>query len=305
MDCPICKLQGEHVRASPVGDRYDVDCARCGRFSISGTALAMANHRLPDHLLSAWIRDQNELAQPPKIVSTDLDTLVAGLPKRRVSEKQLLLLRALERHSAYAGAVVHIVPEHDMPLAWCSSVKEFNFIIRALTGRALVQLEAYADPADSFSLDLTVTPAGWLLLEETAKPASLRNQVFVAMSFAPELTSAWLNGIRPAIRRAAFQPYRIDAEPHLDRIDAKIITEIKNSRFLVADVTQQRPGVYFEAGYALGLGLPVFWTVRKDDLQNVHFDTRQYNHIVWESEEELANRLYEFVAAIIGTGEAP
>ena len=72
----------------------------------------------------------------------------------------------------------------------------------------------------------------------------------------------------------------------------------------MADVTQQRAGVYFEAGYALGLGLPVFWCVRKDDLDNVHFDTRQYNHIVWENEEDLAEQLYLFVTAIIGKGRA-
>lgn len=91
-------------------------------------------------------------------------------------------------------------------------------------------------------------------------------------------------------------------EPHVDRIDTKIITEIKNSRFIVADVTEQKHGVYFEAGYALGLGLPVIWCVCKDHLPNVHFDTRQYNHIVWESEYDLKEQLYNFICAIIGKG---
>lgn len=67
---------------------------------------------------------------------------------------------------------------------------------------------------------------------------------------------------------------------------------------------QQRPGVYFEAGYALGLGIPVFWCVRSDDLANVHFDTRQYNHIVWENERQLAEQLYLYVSAIVGKGTA-
>jgi nucleoside 2-deoxyribosyltransferase len=124
------------------------------------------------------------------------------------------------------------------------------------------------------------------------------------MSFAPDLKSAWEIGIRPALRKAGFMPYRVDAEPHIERIDTKIVTEIKNSRFLIADVTRQRPGVYFEAGYALGLGLQVFWCVRSDDLKNVHFDTRQYNHIVWDNEQHLAEQLYLFVSAIIGRGAA-
>ena len=62
--------------------------------------------------------------------------------------------------------------------------------------------------------------------------------------------------------------------------------------------------MYFEAGYALGMGLPVFWCVRKNDLANVHFDTRQYNHITWDTEQHLAEQLYLFVNTIVGKGAA-
>ena len=58
---------------------------------------------------------------------------------------------------------------------------------------------------------------------------------------------------------------------------------IKRSRFLVADVTGGRQGVYFEGGFAKGLGLPVIWTCSHGtdaELKKwMHFDTRQYNHI--------------------------
>ena len=78
------------------------------------------------------------------------------------------------------------------------------------------------------------------------------------------------------------------------------VTEITNSRFVLADVTNQRPGVYFEAGYAMGLGLPVIWSVREDDLRNAHFDTRQYNHIVWKDADDLEQQFYNRVSAVIG-----
>lgn len=304
MDCPICKLAAKHVKEASVGDRHDIECARCGHYTISGTAVAISNSRLPDHRLSAWIRSQNEAASPPSISSATLDDVHKGLPQYRVSEKQLVFLRALERRTPYPGRKVHIVPEFDFPLAWCSAIDEFEYIIRALMARAFVALDKFTDPKDSFSLELTITPAGWAFLDEANKASVLTNQVFVAMSFAAEMSSAWKLGIEPAIRGAKFQPYRVDVEPHLDRIDNKIITEIKNSRFVVADVTMQRPGVYFEAGFAIGLGIPVFWCVREDDLKNVHFDTRQYNHIVWKSEQELAQQLQTFISAIIGRGTA-
>lgn len=304
MDCPICKLAATDVKETSVGDRHDIECARCGQYSISGTAVAISNSRLPDHRLSAWIRSQNEVASPPSVSSATLDDVHKGLPQYRVSEKLLIFLRALERRTPYPGRKVHIVPEFDFPLAWCSATDEFEYIIRALMARALVALDQLTDPKDSFSLELTITPAGWAFLDEANKASVLTNQVFVAMSFAAEMNSAWKLGIEPAIRGAKFQPYRVDVEPHLDRIDNKIITEIKNSRFVVADVTMQRPGVYFEAGFAVGLGIPVFWCVRQDDLKNVHFDTRQYNHIVWTTEQELAQQLQIFISAIIGRGTA-
>ena len=257
-----------------------------------------------DFKLSAWIRSQEDVADVPMITSSTLDEVAKGLPNYRVSEKQILFLRAVEHRSTFAGKKVHIVPEFDFPLAWCSEREEFEYIIRALMGRTLLQLDQFNDPKDSFSLELTVTPMGWTYLDESARPAILSKQAFVAMSFSPVLQRAWLTGIEPAVSKAGFQPYRVDAAPHIDRIDTKIVSEIKNSRFLIADVTQQRPGVYFEAGFAIGLGLPVFWSVREDDLPNVHFDTRQYNHIVWQNEEQLAEKLYSFMRAIVGSGTA-
>ena len=64
-------------------------------------------------------------------------------------------------------------------------------------------------------------------------------------------------------------------------------------RFLVGDFTVDRGGIYFEAGYALGLGLPVIWLVREDELAKVHFDNRQYNFVAWRDGawEELRDRL--------------
>ena len=68
----------------------------------------------------------------------------------------------------------------------------------------------------------------------------------------------------------------------------RIISQIRRSAFLVADVTRHRQGVDFEAGYARALGIPVIWTCQKREVNRAHFATRQYNHIRWETPEELA-----------------
>lgn len=89
---------------------------------------------------------------------------------------------------------------------------------------------------------------------------------------------------------------------HTGKIDDEIISQIRKSRFLVADFTGHRGGVYFEAGFAMGLGLPVFWTCRRDQMKELHFDIRQYNCIDWNTLDELAERLQRRVEAVIGKG---
>ena len=78
------------------------------------------------------------------------------------------------------------------------------------------------------------------------------------------------------------------------------VAEIRNSLFVVAEVTEHKRVVYFEAGYAIGRNLPVIWCVQKDDLDNVHFDTRHYNHVVWKTTDELKEKLYDMICALVG-----
>ena len=56
-------------------------------------------------------------------------------------------------------------------------------------------------------------------------------------------------------------------------------------------------GVYYEAGFARGLGIPVISTCREDERGKLHFDTRQYNHIFWKAPADLADQLHDRVAA--------
>ena len=122
------------------------------------------------------------------------------------------------------------------------------------------------------------------------------------MSFDPSLFPAYEQGLQVGIMRAGYKPLRVDRVEHVNRIDDEIIARIKTSLFVVADFTGHRGGVYFEAGFALGLNLPVIWTCRKDDIAKLHFDIRQYNTIDWDDYEELAGRLQHRIEATMGKG---
>ena len=60
-----------------------------------------------------------------------------------------------------------------------------------------------------------------------------------------------------------------------------------------------KAGVYFEAGYALGRGQKVIYTCKKDDISNAHFDTRNYQHIVWETADDLKQKLIDKINAFV------
>lgn len=151
------------------------------------------------------------------------------------------------------------------------------------------------------SITFSMTPHGWAKLEELATSRIESKQAFVAMWFNNEMTSVWNDGLYKGIEDAGYLALRIDNKEHNDKICDEIIAEIRRSRFVVADFTQNRGGVYFEAGFALGLGIPVIWTVQQAFLQDegVHFDTRQYNHIDYKTPEELRSRLCNRIRATI------
>jgi nucleoside 2-deoxyribosyltransferase len=97
-----------------------------------------------------------------------------------------------------------------------------------------------------------------------------------------------------------FKMLRIDQKHFNDKICDHIIAEIRKSRFMIADCTELRPPVFFEAGYAMGLGLPVIFTCKEGTDIKKCFDTDHYNHIVWKDADDLKDKLKDRILATIG-----
>src|ERR1041385_3683024 len=117
---------------------------------------------------------------------------------------------------------------------------------------------------------------------------------FVAMAINAEkdTEALYFKQIKPALKQLGVRAIRIDEVHHFENIDQRIITEIDNSDFMIADLTFARPSVYFEAGYA-ERKLPVLYTARADHLKpsaadshRVHFDVRQRPILPWFSRND-------------------
>jgi len=299
LKCPICSSDYVNTHSFPEYKNKDGTgyvCAVCGPFFITRPAEINSRNQQPDPRFPSWIRgyEENQLA-PPFITSNLLEEVAKNLPNYSPLEKQLILLRAIERRTKYPGFWVVINDLVDYPLAWATNSEELDYLLKALEQRNFVERSIIKD-----GMSFTIRPEGWEHLDQIAGKPAFSNQTFIAMSFNKEMNIVWTEGIKPAVERAGYKPVRVDKEPHIDRIDAKIISEIKDALFIVADVTGQKQGVYFEAGFALGLKRPVIWCVREDDFSNVHFDTRQYNHIVYKEPKDLQEQLYNVICAVIG-----
>jgi nucleoside 2-deoxyribosyltransferase len=171
----------------------------------------------------------------------------------------------------------------------------------------------------------TLTLEGWKIVNNLRKCHSKSTQVFVAMWFHEKMNSIYDNGFEPAIRDAGYSPMVIRKHIHENRIDDEIEVQIRKSRLLVVDVTGDRSGVYYEAGFAKGLGIPVIWCCNQSwkvrlqknigpdsmevesDTTNwtsmMHFDTRQYTHILWKDEQDLRDQLSIRIQSMLPSNE--
>jgi nucleoside 2-deoxyribosyltransferase len=279
------------------GDGYAVDCTTCGKYTTTSSLHASA-FPLPDserYRFSHWNqRRQLEGRERARLTTQQVAAIVADLPNPPTHSKADILLVSLTRLHPEPGKVFSIDPGTEYSLSCARNEQEGSFFLRGLVARG--DLQVHGSRGNEFS----IMHQGWERAAQLAAQPNISKTAFVALHFSEEMLVIYHSAFEPAIKRAGFEPRLANVPAHNDQIDARIVAEIRQSRFVVADVTGARTGVYFEAGCALGQGRPVIWTCRKSAAANdMHFDTRQYNHILWDSAVDLTDQLYFRIAATI------
>ena len=253
--------------------------------------------------LTTWLIDQrNQGSEQPTITSNIIDHVKTKRPLG-VRERATRLLRFIAGLANAIGETVTVSGSTHGAYAWSESTTwgEIEFLVRYLDETGWTEIRHFLGP----SCQVTVTVAGHSQIAEQATNFD-SSQSFIAMWFHESTAEAFEKGIKPAVEEAGYEPLRIDQKEHINKIDDEIIAEIRRSRFLIADFTQgedgARGGVYYEAGFAHGLDIPVIFTCRLDTVESLHFDTNHYNHIVWENPEDLREKLRNRILAVIGEG---
>jgi hypothetical protein len=294
-----CQICGSASDTAFVRNRASVwlSCPVCGRYTVTTEAMDDLRHlaKTADPILrplSAHLRQAADRGEETHLTTTNWRGLAEAHGRAPVPTK---IRRVFELIAKDAKPGEWTKP--DMRLlalrADIVSDEEFLFILDAVGDRGWIEggRKALGSSDPERPPRFKVTVEGWEALDP-GFGGGVPGVCFVAMSFAPELRPAFDDGIRQAVETdCRMEALRVDNIEHNDKIDDFIIAGIRRAQCLVADVTLQRPGVYYEAGFATGLGRPVIWCCRQNDLDNVHFDTRQFNHIVWTDPAELRVRL--------------
>ena len=307
-------------------DNYVINCYRCGIFYIEELLRESLDRKPIEETkianISGWIREN----QHATIYREDFERL-SSLHTPTAAEKAEKLLKFLAKKYNIAGTVFEIdldrltntldlIEKQEykslkykvdsikdllpyLSTSWTQGTDELSFLLYDYLVRSQHLLERSSEP-----YNLKITPQGWAYLEKLKHINPESRKAFIAYWFNEEIQNDILPLIKQTVEDCGYEPKEMGSHEHNNDINDEIIAQLKQSKFVIADFTGQRGGVYFESGFARGLGLEVIWLCKDDekDKKNIHFDTNHYNFIFWNTsnlKETLTKKLKNRIQATI------
>ena len=327
-ECHFCRSPVSNIfrHDSIDGAISSYQCPKCGHINLQDeTAFALtvpATNPLNDkenRIIGICIRNEFERRGKKHFTTQrtliDLQHMIETYREPDPLEKLDQALLNLGKASKFIGDDIEVNLEEDQLYYHCRTAGELQSILIFLHKDGFIATD-FPEP----QYGLSITPKGYERLRELERTGKDSRQCFVAMWLDDQMNGVYKNAIKPAIEyieddevEPRFRALRIDNKEHANDINDEIIAEIRRSRFMVCDLTGYRGGVYFEAGFAYGLGLEVIYTCRKDWVrqeilksssnkaieelmdsngktipvrkEGIHFDLEHRNRIEWEEGE--------------------
>lgn len=321
--CTICSSP-LYNQEDTGADSIRYKCYQCGEYTITDTAYAS----FPEHInsdykkssLSGWIRRNQGFT-----ITTTNSEMLENISKPNIPDRALSLLKYISMRLPDIGQTFSINnalrtvelfqrPETDvltqedklngefvMPMvseSWSKNRNELNYLINEY----LINSRKYLKIGTAN--DVSITPSGWIQLENTINVQS--DIVFIASKYEETINTFLDSYVVTAIKNAGYTPKLMRSHDHVNVIDNEMLSLIRQSKFVIADLTNNSRGAYYEAGFAHGMGLPVIFTCEKtyyeDEDNAIHFDTSHYPIKTWlndneENAEKYSNELKHFIEA--------
>lgn len=300
--CFFCGKQCNNYRYKNIDSSYSYLCFNCGEVSINEsfqvTIDSVENPKSVKRFLSFYYRTRTENKLKAETVNWDnYKQLISSIyiPKT-LDQKIDFIIKTIGNRSRHFGAMATFYQDNDFVLFNCENSLELKNVLSALAEEKLIEPFTRGG-----QLNIKLSHKGWRYFESNRSINLISNQAFIAMSFSPEMITQIAEVVPDIVIKAGFVPKLIINKEHNNNIVDEIIAEIRNSKFIIVDFTEHRNSVYFEAGFAYGLGLPVIWMCSNKDFKDgkTAFDTNHFNHIIWDSPDDLRTKLYNRIKATI------
>ena len=340
--CPVCGADNTLITRQPEFNKF-IECETCGRFEIYSFFDDYKIDHYKDELASYLFYNNGKTNMPIDVDNKYFfnyigpeeeykkekekydycywvnESVVKAWYPRTFSEKvDLFLLFLAKRQSRFAEVIV--LSDEDVFSA-CFIKKQKSENMRCSDNEILKQIDYFLNYfIDNELLDCShnkfvILPKGLQRIDELQKTNSNNKNVFVSMAFNDD-TKETREAIRKGIVEGKFSPEFIDEIIHNKQIVPEMFRLIRESRFLILDISEPNYGAYYEAGYALGLGKEVIITCNEDVFNSniykyseeemkkfgkflkPHFDIAQKQILVWKDYEDLTKKLSEWIKAL-------
>ena len=260
-----------------------------------------------------FVWDKNYVSEKTQIRPFELGLLKLKKIDHKYKEDLILkkISEKLKDSNPFSQVSFHLFDIYELNIAdfselyeWYKSLAAKGMIILSISSTSPTNpIHTEKTKSDFLSHNVKLTSKGWDKIYSGSLPSNSRD-VFIAMAFTDQSGADLSSATGDAIKRACFalnwNPVIVNEVPHNDGIMDKVIGLINESHFVIADLTYQKSGVYYEAGYAKSKGLQVIHCVNEAEKNNCHFDVRHLNLIIWKDHSELEAKLIHRIKATIG-----
>lgn len=312
--CPVCVHSADLVPV-PAEDMNEYNCVRCGRYRIVRSLEATLRTKLPPDA-PGWIVLSRTIAHgqrpdgtPLEIHSGNFQHFIAGakFPNPAQQANELLLFLG----DAGVGPSEYVQVRRERLMGYIGTPdrggtgkeKGLNWITLWMKDDGgLIDWDTSSGPGATWRVRLT--PKGWHRFETLQRENPDSRIAFMAMAYnVQDIERAFKECFIPAVAVTGFELRRLDTTPKAGLIDLRMRVDLRACKFVVADLTDENRGAYWEAGFAEGLGRHVFYTCEATNFDKVakrYFDVEHMLTIKW-SLAKLATAGEELKAAIRNT----
>lgn len=282
--CPACGTSVETPAIAEPDDTIRFTCSRCGTHRFTSPAIEDLTdvRRRPEHV--ALLSFKLTRTAPSVVISGALiqDFVSSGGLPTPVERIDLLLDYMASRGDA--GLRLPLIASTLVGRLGCLDANGASWV------RLQASNEGYIEGDNQVNYRLSLK--GWQRRTTWLQGGADSTHAFMAMHYSAEMQRVFLDHLVPAVAATGFE-LRTANGPHqpAGSIDDRMRVEIRTSRFMVCDITDGNRGAYWEAGFAEGLGRPVFYVCRADVLSDPdhqhqpHFDTRQSLIVPWDPQD--------------------